>query len=86
MVYWMNKDCRRKNGKVFYRVLISDLKLWLPVIKEDTKVERSDSICKHDRETEAKNGGYVCMDCFHFMSYAVRKRDNKTGKQFSDIS
>lgn len=67
--------------RTYKKTWVEDLGMRLPVIKPDGLGE-----CKHEGETEAKNGCYVCLDCFCFLSYAVMKKDNKTGNYFSDIN
>ena len=66
-----------------------DLKMdnpyYIPVMNYTPKREIPKD-CKHEGETESKNGGYVCLDCFCFLSYAVMKKDNQTGNYFSDIN
>lgn len=74
--------CRNIRGvhRTYKKTWIQELKMRLPVIKPVGLGE-----CKHEGETEPKNGGYVCLKCFKFLSYSVKRYDNKLGKIFSDI-
>lgn len=79
---------KRKDPNRVYKKsmdLKEDNPVWIPVM--NYRILREPIMdCQHEGETEAKNGGYVCLDCFCFLGYAVMKKDKQTGNYFSDIN